>query len=126
MKATPKQVAAIEKYVAVVQSKIDAYWSDMKFVHGKPTAYVKFGSKFAKVCKKDSGQKFGSVHSFVEIASGDIYMAAGWAAPAKHVRGSIYAPDGGAGAIEWTGAKYLSNSGYEAEVKRLKSAGFAV
>ena len=28
----------------------------------------------------------GSVHAFIEIATGDVYKPAGWAQPAKHVR----------------------------------------
>jgi hypothetical protein len=48
------------------------------------------GRKYIKVVDSrptDGGPlATGSVHAFVEIATGDVYKPAGWQAPAKHVR----------------------------------------
>lgn len=53
------------------------------------------GSKFIRVVSRDkwpneSAPTNGYVYCFIEIATGNIYKAAGWKAPAKHVRGSIF------------------------------------
>jgi len=45
---------------------------------------ISFGRKYVKIIRDRS------VYAFVEIGSGDIYMPAGWSAPAKHVRGNIF------------------------------------
>ena len=55
------------------------------------------GKKYARIVRKDytldstGARKYnhGSAYGFVELATGNIYMAAGWKAPAKHVRGNI-------------------------------------
>lgn len=44
------------------------------------------GRKFAKVMQRASDGKHGSVHCFVEKATGHVYKAAGINAPAKGVR----------------------------------------
>lgn len=53
--------------------------------------YEKFstvnGKRFVKVIIECTGSK--AVHCFVEIATGDIYKAATWSAPAKGKRGNL-------------------------------------
>ena len=61
----------------------------MKFV-------IKTGKKYYKIVQQEletwSGSKYygkyrdGSVHSFVDKETGEVYKPAGWAKPAKHVR----------------------------------------
>ena len=64
------------------------------------------GGKFYKVIKSDSGSR--SVHCFVDKQNGDIYKAASWSAPAKHVRGNIFdANFGWNSAVGIYGANYL-------------------
>jgi hypothetical protein len=47
------------------------------------------GSRFCKITHADSsGSRFAL--SFVERATGDVYKAASWKAPAKGVRGNIF------------------------------------
>ena len=49
-----------------------------------------FGKRFVKVLLKTKGSTvWGSVHCFVEIATGHIYKPAGWATPAKGIRGRL-------------------------------------
>ena len=57
---------------------------------------VKTGKKYYKIVQQEfetwSGSKYynqyrdGSVHSFVDKETGEVYKPAGWAKPAKHVR----------------------------------------
>ena len=54
-----------------------------------PRCEVKKGRRFAKIVRG------GSVYAFVEIETGDIYMAASYKTPAKHIRGSLYDQSGG-------------------------------
>ena len=50
----------------------------------------------------------GSVHSFVNKATGEIFKPASHSAPAKHARGNVYSDDHGAHALTDCGSvKYL-------------------
>jgi hypothetical protein len=51
------------------------------------TVDYELGKKYARVYKQDGAQR--SAWGFVDLATGDILFAAGWKAPAKHVRGNI-------------------------------------
>lgn len=51
-----------------------------------PTVELLRGSKYIRVVKKDP---HASAYAFI-APNGDILKPAGWAAPAKHARGSIY------------------------------------
>ena len=61
---------------------------------------VKTGKRYYKIVQQDyreaseyynteAGYRDGSVHCFVDKKSGDVYKAASWNAPAKHVRYSF-------------------------------------
>lgn len=81
-------MTAIESYVKEIETAKAIEWKqyghDMANV---PTFGIEMGKRFAKITYTSYGQK--SVHCFVEIATGDIYKAATWSAPAKGVRGNI-------------------------------------
>ena len=50
---------------------------------------VEIGRKYLKIIQRDerNGEyRDGSVHAFVERSTGNVYKAASWKAPAKHVR----------------------------------------
>jgi hypothetical protein len=75
----------------------------------KNTLYVKPGRKFDKVIHgtsvwgfvaKADGELKGIPHK-----KGDVFKAAGWRAPAKWARGSIF--DTNSNWFEWTGPNYL-------------------
>ena len=77
--------------------------------------------EFKKGIKLRNGQKYikvicgSSVWGFIAKSEGmlkgipykrgDVFKAAGWRAPAKHVRGSIY--DDSTSWFSWTGPRYL-------------------
>ena len=71
---------------------------------------LKKGRKFIKVI--DANRVWGvvamvdGVHLGVPMLKGDIMKAAGWSAPAKHSRGSIFDKDFHE-SFSWTGPNYL-------------------
>ena len=75
----------------------------------KNTLYVKSGRKFDKVIHGTSVWGFvakkNGEHKGIPYFIGDVFKAAGWAAPAKHVRGSIFFD--GSNWYAWTGPNYL-------------------
>ena len=70
---------------------------------------VKPGRKFDKIIMDNSVWGFvakkDGVHKGIPYNEGDVFKAAGWRAPAKHVRGSIY--DTNTNWYAWTGPNYL-------------------
>ena len=101
----------IEEFAGRVQGIVDRHYAERFANLPVPTITVKFGRKYAKLIKEDSTGALGrtqkSVYGFVDAYTGDIYKAASWRAPAKHVRGSICDPDGGMHATTPYGIKYL-------------------
>jgi hypothetical protein len=67
---------------------------------------VEYGRKYAKIVSHDSNGSSEGVWGFVEIATGNILKAAGWAKPAKHARGHIDTAVYGRN-YHWTGPAYL-------------------
>ena len=71
---------------------------------------LKPGRKFIKVVNDNSVwgfvAKVDGVHKGVPMLKGDILKAAGWSAPAKHSRGSIFDKDFHK-SFSWTGPNYL-------------------
>ena len=70
---------------------------------------VKSGRKFDKVIHGTSVWGFvakkNGEHKGIPYFKGDVFKAAGWRAPAKHVRGSIFYD--GSDWYSWTGPNYL-------------------
>ena len=88
------------------QMKLIKEASAVKF---KKTLYVKSGRKFDKIMHGSSVWGFvakkNGEHKGIPYFTGDVFKAAGWAAPAKHVRGSIFATE--TNWYAWTGPNYL-------------------
>ena len=70
--------------------------------------YVKSGKKYDKVITKGSVWGFiakdDGVHKGIPHKMGDVFKAAGWSAPAKWARGSIFSDKK---FYSWTGPNYL-------------------
>ena len=47
------------------------------------------GRKYTKIAKSRDMTTAVSAYAFINNADGDLFRAAGWAAPAKHARGNI-------------------------------------
>ena len=79
--------------------------SSVKF---KKTLYMKSGRKFDKVIHGTSVWGFvaktDGVLKGIPYLEGDVFKAAGWAAPAKHVRGNIFTTE--QNYFQWTGPNY--------------------
>ena len=69
---------------------------------------IKTGKKYTKVICGSSVWGFiangDGILKGIPYFKGDVFKAAGWAAPAKHVRGSIF--DTNTDWYQWTGPKY--------------------
>ena len=70
---------------------------------------INSGRKFDKVIENNRVWGFvaktDGVHKGVPYFVGDVFKAAGWRAPAKHVRGSIFSSE--INWFSWTGPNYL-------------------
>ena len=118
---TQTTINRIYEYVQLIQDKQDIYFRNNKFTHSPSDEVdVKLGRKYAKVILK--GREWGpqntpmtlnrhkSVHSFIDMHSGDILKAAGWSAPAPNgVRGNIFSYDCGASVVNEHGCNYKYN-----------------
>jgi len=84
-------------------SNTDMVESFNKGVHVKP------GRKFDKVVTGSSVWGFiaktDGVLKGIPYFVGDVFQAAGWRAPAKHVRGTIFSSE--TNWFSWTGPRYL-------------------
>lgn len=69
---------------------------------------ISFGRKYARIISRDANGSGGSAWGFIEIATGALLKAAGWASPAKHARGNIADAAYGRNYV-WTGPNYLRN-----------------
>ena len=101
----------IEEFASRVQEVVNKHFEKRFPNLTVPTITVKYGRKYAKLIRESStgarGTTQKSVYGFVDAHTGDIYKAATWRAPAKHVRGSIFDADGGMHACGPYGIKYL-------------------
>lgn len=86
----------INDFVTELQKRFNAYDDVRKQKHD--ILEVEFGRKFAKVCRVSYGSR--SVYCFIDLSNGDLLKAASWKAPAKGVRGNIFADDLGMSACQ--------------------------
>lgn len=85
---------ALAAFVAALQARSDKHYAE-KFPNLDPTKYSvdPRGKKYKRIVDTTHGGN-RSVHCFVEVATGDIWKAASWKAPAKNFpRGNIYNDD---------------------------------
>lgn len=76
-----------------------------KMNNGNVKLTAEYGRKYIRIVIEQYSSR--SVYCFLDYA-GNIYKAASWKAPAKHVRGTVFMPDYGWGkALGPYGAAYL-------------------
>ena len=99
----------LNKYMAMVQEKNDAYFKMMGFTFSDPPhVSADIGRKYARVVKNDQLNGSRSVHTFVNLDNGDILKSGGWSAPQVNgVRGNIFDTDYGASVVNEHGANYI-------------------
>ncbi len=76
----------------VIVDRIAAYVATLNTHYSSPIprAHLEFGTvvgrRYVKVVRMGEGGHPGSVHAFVDRASGEVFKPAGWAQPAPHAR----------------------------------------
>ncbi len=112
-----------EKFEPELQKLSDFIKKDYQkneFAKGRNFNIVwEYGNKFIKVITS-VGQR--SVWGFIDRNNGDIYKAATWSRPAKHVRGNLFDKKTWS-KFEWTGPQYLKENQLSSEekIKRVKN-----
>ena len=101
---------AIDNLLDKIQENYDNWYSKTKYESNKMNLSLKVGRKFIKVIHDNSVwgfiAKVDGVHKGLPMLKGDILKAAGWSAPAKHSRGSIFDSKMHK-SFSWTGPNYL-------------------
>ena len=92
---------ALDLFVKHVQSIVN----ENSYFNTKIIA--KAGSKNVKIIKQETNGPSVSVYCFVRKADGAVLKAAGWNAPAKHARGTIYTDDPTRYGVSSYGAHYI-------------------
>jgi hypothetical protein len=90
--------AALEDFRRTAEDVYRQHFADSEFTFAVPRVQLmKPGKRYVKLVRVDEDPKTGelwshtrSVHSFVELATGDIFKPASYKVPAKHARGSIF------------------------------------
>jgi hypothetical protein len=95
-KVTPAMNDLLFTYAKAIK---DAYYNNYK---GKLAfdVQLEFGRKYAKVINTFDGSR--SIHAFVDLKTGDVYMPASWNSPAKHVRYNLV--NNFPSSIDWSGS----------------------
>ena len=76
----------VMQYLSILNWK--AAESYEKYPHLCPKFILEIGRKYIKVVQVGEHQR--SVHSFINRKTGDLYKAAGWAAPVKDARYNLH------------------------------------
>ena len=91
--------------------KVYSDYMDLHFPTNPRDSFTyEINSKYIKIVKNERGYTGGggSVHCFVEIATGNVLKAASWKSPVKkNPRSNIFAADFGVSGLTWCGVKYL-------------------
>ena len=98
----------IETFVKRLNAEVaaDPFFTEAKYATGRKYSIDLRGRKYTKIIMTDLDGTGASVWGFIEKATGNIFKAAGWKAPAKHARGHIDSAVYGKH-YHWTGPAYL-------------------
>jgi hypothetical protein len=81
--------ANLTRFVTYAQKAIDDHWaSEVGFTNPPRLSVDPRGIRYARIVSAGTGRQ-RMVYGFVDKTNGDILMAAGWKAPAKHARGNV-------------------------------------
>ena len=98
----------IVKFCAVLEKDSAKYFAERLPNLTPPVFYPEMGNKYTRIVKANGDYASRSVTCFIRNEDGAILMAASWKAPAKHVRGSIFADNCDVGVnVDQYGARYL-------------------
>ena len=100
---------ALDNLLFKIQESYDG-WGSKSGISKTLDLKINNGRKFLKVIEGNRVWGFvanvDGIHKGVPMLKGDILKAAGWSAPAKHSRGSIFDKDMHE-SFSWTGPNYL-------------------
>ena len=100
---------AMDNLLVKIQEDYDK-WGSRSGIDKKLDLKLKPGRKFIKVVEDNRVwgfvAKIDGTHKGLQMKQGDILKAAGWSAPAKHSRGSIFDKEMHK-SFSWTGPNYL-------------------
>ena len=100
---------AVDRLLDKIQEDYDK-WGSRSGIDKKLDLKLNKGRKFIKVIEGNRVwgfvAKVDGTHKGLPMAKGDILKAAGWRAPAKHSRGSIFDKEMHK-SFSWTGPNYL-------------------
>ena len=91
--AAPSQAdfgRALDEFISYVNAMIVKHTEDNLKGLQPGSVSTMHGQKYVRLVKSDSDGGSRSAYGFVNKLNGDILMAAGWGAPAKHARGNIF------------------------------------
>ena len=98
---------ALENFRDVAETVVREHFKRNGYTFAVPNVEIASkGKRYVKLIRTESNpatgetQPGGSVHSFVEIATGSIFKPASFKTPAKHPRGCIYTSDHGRESME--------------------------
>ena len=81
---------ALDEFISYVNGVMVKHIQD-NYASLKPgSVSAMHGQKYVRLVKADSDGGSRSAYGFVNKLNGDILMAAGWSAPAKHARANIF------------------------------------
>jgi hypothetical protein len=106
---------ALEDFRATAEGILRDHYARNGYTFAVPNIEIhKISRKYAKLIRTESDPETGerraystSVHSFVEVATGDIFKAASFKAPAKHARGNVYRGNGADALTDDAHVRYL-------------------
>lgn len=105
MKLDPEILRGVTTYAAGVQAKIDVHMAENFPELPVPKVDITWGRRYARVFTRGSQTM---VHSFVDLANGNVLKADGWKKPTlKNPRGNVLNADGGLSRVNHHGADYL-------------------
>ena len=105
---TERYESGIERLIEGIHTDYDNWCGGSEFSRDLEISVIE-GRKFDKIIQGNSVWGFvakgDGTHKGFPYVEGDVFMAASWRAPAKHVRGSIYKEN--QSWFAWTGPRYL-------------------
>jgi len=96
--------AALTRFVAKAQTVHDQH--QQRIVPGQPGRLITSepSRKYTRIWLANRTNDYRSIYAFVDQTTGDVYKADSYRKPAPGIRGNIFAPDGGARCLGWSGA----------------------
>ena len=76
----------LKDFASRIEAVINAHYAESK-MSLRTSVAVMAGRKYARIVRADPQR---SCYCFIDMENGDVFMSAGWKAPAKHARGNLF------------------------------------